>query len=750
MAASIDDLIATVTAMSVTFTEVLAAINVQKSFIDNAATAASGSVGAAAASATAAATSATTAQTAAGQATSVVAGAADALAHAVTAADQALAALATIGTSLTAAQTAATDSAASATLAGQRATAAQTSANDAATSAASIGTAVADSAANALEAKGYRDTASDYAVAANGSAVEAQTAAEESQYWAGQSSTGQIQSDWTQTDAAQKDFIKNKPTFGTAAALSFPEFGDAADNQVVLGADSRMDDARDIKLTGTTTGQIIKWNNISFLWTVATTSNAGDYSVPVAGNAAPTQLVKGDDTRLGNARPIALTGTVTGQTIRWNGSAWAVSAYGTSAELNVATSGNASTTQVVKGDDTRLSNARAIALVGSVQGQVPRWDTASSSWVVSAYGTAANFDVATSGNASTTQVVKGNDTRLADSRPLLLAATTNGQVPTWNGVAWTASAPPGGLANFVESLNSSTPNATVMAARLLANGPTTHMDFIMSAKGDGALQAQLADGLTAGGNKRGVQAVDFQAYRTIASGVASGVRSVVVGGGMNTGAGNYSAVVGGLSNTSSGDYAFVGGGTANTAWGIGATVAGGAGNNVVGDYSCCPGGRGADTRSIIGAMVWAGAAPSVSGAQKSEYLLTSYTTSTTAVVATTDGLPPNQSADSNTVKMPLSAAVYVTIRILAKNLTDLTKVACWSGKALFVKGSTDASFLRTNGAITAEYATSGFAPAIPTITADTAGSYISVKTTGLASVNIQWVIHVETLEIVVA
>ena len=48
MAASIDDLIATVSAMSVTFSEVLAAINVQKSFIDNAAGSAAGSVTAAA------------------------------------------------------------------------------------------------------------------------------------------------------------------------------------------------------------------------------------------------------------------------------------------------------------------------------------------------------------------------------------------------------------------------------------------------------------------------------------------------------------------------------------------------------------------------------------------------------------------------------------------------------------------------------------------------------------------------------
>jgi len=69
-------------------------------------------------------------------------------------------------------------------------------------------------------------------------------------------------------------------------------------------------------------------------------------------------------------------------------------------------------------------------------------------------GTASPLDVAASGNASTLQVVKGNDTRLSDARTptahthplsdLTQSAATTGQVPTWNGTAWAPATPSAG------------------------------------------------------------------------------------------------------------------------------------------------------------------------------------------------------------------------------------------------------------------------------------------------------------------
>ena len=54
----------------------------------------------------------------------------------------------------------------------------------------------------------------------------------------------QIQSDWSQSDNTKLDYIKNKPTLGTAAAKNVPSTGDASTSEIVLGNDSRLTDAR--------------------------------------------------------------------------------------------------------------------------------------------------------------------------------------------------------------------------------------------------------------------------------------------------------------------------------------------------------------------------------------------------------------------------------------------------------------------------------------------------------------------------
>ena len=53
-----------------------------------------------------------------------------------------------------------------------------------------------------------------------------------------------VQSDWNQTDTTKDDFIKNKPTLGTAAAKNVPSSGNASTTQVVMGNDTRLSDAR--------------------------------------------------------------------------------------------------------------------------------------------------------------------------------------------------------------------------------------------------------------------------------------------------------------------------------------------------------------------------------------------------------------------------------------------------------------------------------------------------------------------------
>ena len=85
----------------------------------------------------------------------------------------------------------------------------------------------------------------------------------------------------------------------------------------------------------------------------------------------------------------------------------AVDSLGTASTKDIPTSGNASTTEVVMGNDTRLTDARTPVSHNHTVSDITDFPT---------LGTAAAKDVPSSGNASTTQVVMGNDTRLTDAR----------------------------------------------------------------------------------------------------------------------------------------------------------------------------------------------------------------------------------------------------------------------------------------------------------------------------------------------
>jgi hypothetical protein len=120
------------------------------------------------------------------------------------------------------------DAEAAAATATTKAGEASTAAASAAASVAAIGTSVSDAstaAGNALTAKNAADTAAALAQSwatktdgmVGGIDYSARYYAAQAQFYAGQASAGQINSDWTETDAGSKAFILNKPTFATVA-----------------------------------------------------------------------------------------------------------------------------------------------------------------------------------------------------------------------------------------------------------------------------------------------------------------------------------------------------------------------------------------------------------------------------------------------------------------------------------------------------------------------------------------------------
>ena len=97
---------------------------------------------------------------------------------------------------------------------------------------------------------------------------------------------------------------------------------------------------------------------------------------------------------------------------------------GTAAALDVAASGNAAVGEVVKGNDTRLTNARTPTAHTHVKSDITDFSDADYAPAAHTHvlndvtdaGTSAALDVPSSGNATAGQVVKGDDTRLTDSR----------------------------------------------------------------------------------------------------------------------------------------------------------------------------------------------------------------------------------------------------------------------------------------------------------------------------------------------
>ena len=139
--------------------------------------------------------------------------------------------------------------------------------------------------------------------------------------------------------------------------------------------------------------------------------------------------------------------------------------------------------------------------------------------------------------------------------------------------------------------NTASPNATVNVASLTAATSSANGDLALVPKGTGALLGQVPTGTTAGGNKRGIYAVDWVRLRTNTAQVASGDYSVISGGYDNKASASYSAVAGGQGNFATGNSSFVGGGIDNLASNLGSGVAAGRANTAIADYAVIGGGR---------------------------------------------------------------------------------------------------------------------------------------------------------------
>ena len=358
----------------------------------------------------------------------------------------------------------------------------------------------------------------------------------------------------------------------------------------------------------------------------------------------------------------------------------------------------------------------------------------------------------------------------------------------------------GGLSYFTEAQSTAAPNATVNVDSLTAVASTANADIAIVPKGTGAFTLAIPDNTTAGGNKRGANAIDLStATRSNADRVASGNSSVILGQncrayntgavaigsgvfsgglqsvGLSTGfaSGDYSFSIG-SSSTASGRASVAFGGTqygavtasgeaslalgnstasglfsiamgeSNTASAQGASAVGGR-NNLANAYLSSVSGGYCTANSVEGRQVRGRALGLVQGeTQKSEFFLSIRTTGNTATTVTVAG---GAAGTSNQVILSNNSAFRFKGTIIGKQ-SGSTNVAAWDVDGIIVRGANAAATTLSLGNVTLVQNTPAWGT--PTLAADTTNGGLRVQVTGATATNIQWTAVIETTEVIYA
>lgn len=351
---------------------------------------------------------------------------------------------------------------------------------------------------------------------------------------------------------------------------------------------------------------------------------------------------------------------------------------------------------------------------------------------------------------------------------------TSGSNTTWASAA-------GGLTYFTEAQNTAAPNATVPVNSLTPVTGTTNADVAIVPKGNGAFMLDIPDNTTAGGNKRGTNAVDLQTVRGNAAQVASGSGSFVAGsnniasnsnsvalgdsntasgllsyvqGNFSSATGSYSYSVGYLSAASS-SFSYAIGRTATASnesyafgWNVTAsgqystalgahTVASGVVSTAMGYYS--------STLGIYGRQTYASGAEAVVGdSQASKFILRERTTSNTATTLTTDS---GAASTTNQVILSNQSAYRFKGSIVGKQ-SGSVNASVWDIDGFIVRGANAAATTLNVSNVTLVQNTPAWGT--PSLAADTTNGGLRVQVTGAAATNIQWTCTIETTEVIYA
>jgi hypothetical protein len=327
----------------------------------------------------------------------------------------------------------------------------------------------------------------------------------------------------------------------------------------------------------------------------------------------------------------------------------------------------------------------------------------------------------------------------------------------------------GGLTYFTEAQNTSAPNATVNVDSLTAIASTTNADISIVPKGTGAFQLAIPNNTATGGNKRGTYAIDLQIYRTSASFVASGVRSIAIGSD-NT-ANNLGSIAIGMGNNTTGDYSALSIGYSNTSSGrvsiaIGnnnissndSSIAIGLSHNVSGytavgignqhtvnaDYSIGLGTSSSSFTVISKLSFGAAQFTSIGDNQWGEFLLSAITTDATVKTLTSNRSGIGGSTNNQLVLQ--NQQVISFQGIIQGKQSASTNIGVWKIDGTIVRGANAGTTTLIVSNVTLVTNASGWGT--PTLTADTINGCLKVTVQGLAGTNIKWNCRIDSLELI--
>jgi len=263
---------------------------------------------------------------------------------------------------------------------------------------------------------------------------------------------------------------------------------------------------------------------------------------------------------------------------------------------------------------------------------------------------------------------------------------------------------------------------TKLAAESAGTG-AANIGIALSPKGTGAITAQVPDGTTTGGNARGAGAVDLQMTRDVATKVASGANSILMGQ-LSSATGDNSIALGTFCSSAS-NYCFTTGyqSSASNQNGI---CFGSQGNAYIGNQFTVGGGR----------FLTNGDAQYSTIIQK---------------VATTDA---TLTTITNRYDIPASTTWAVEVDIVARS-TSGAENGYYKRRLMIKKGTTNASvdFIPTGSStlgqiIGTDIGTTNLTTYNPiSFQTNTANGSLAIYVTGLAATNIRWVAKVSLVEV---